>query len=241
MQHVLHEVECTVTRSLGTHQRATPCEALARQHACVVLACELLIHAVHVANLTTAYAHITCGYVGVGTDVLPQFEHEGLAETHNLGIRLTLGAEIRATLCATHRKRREGILECLLETEEFQHRWVHRCVETDTALVGADSAVELHTITQISLNLALVIDPRYAECDDAVGLNHALHDFGALKFGVVVIYLLDRLQYFAYCLQILALTGVFAFEFCHQIINVHGLLLFGLYSIANIWLFSYGC
>ena len=64
-------------------------------------------------------------------------------------------------------------------------------MEANTTLVGADSAVELHAVAQVSLNLAIVINPRYAEGDDTVGLDHTLHDFSLLKFGVVVVNLLD--------------------------------------------------
>ena len=64
-------------------------------------------------------------------------------------------------------------------------------METDTTLVGADGAVELNTVAKVGLDLALVVNPRYTEGDDAVGLNHTLNDFSLLELGVIVIYLLD--------------------------------------------------
>ena len=55
-------------------------------------------------------------------------------------------------------------------------------METDTALVGAYRVVELHAVAYVVLNFALVVDPAYTECEDAVRFDHALDDFGFFKF-----------------------------------------------------------
>ena len=221
MEHVLHEVEGAESRCLGTYERTSPRDAFARQYAGVVFACELLVHAVEVAYFAAAHAYVACGHVGVGADILPQLKHESLAETHDLGIRLALGAEVRASLCAAHGQRGEGVLERLLETEELEHREIDGAVEAQSSLVGAYRAVELNAVADVGLDLTLVVDPRYAEGDDTVGLDHTLDDLCLLEFGVFVVYLLDRLEDLAYCLQILVFTGVFTLEICHYIVNVH--------------------
>ena len=94
-------------------------------------------------------------------------------------------------------------------------------METQTSLVRTNCAIELNTIAEVSLNLAVIVNPRYAESEDAVGLYHTLNDLCLLKFGMLVINLLDRLQYLAYCLQILALAWMLALEIRHYIIYIH--------------------
>jgi hypothetical protein len=49
-------------------------------------------------------------------------------------------------------------------------------VEAQAALVGADGAVELDAEAAVDLQLALVVDPRHAEHDHALGLDDALED-----------------------------------------------------------------
>ena len=94
-------------------------------------------------------------------------------------------------------------------------------MEAQTALVGADGAVELYAIAEIGLHLAAVVDPRHAEGEDAVGVHDALHDLRALEFGVLVVDLLDRLQYLLHGLQVLAFARVLALELGHQFAYVH--------------------
>ena len=60
-------------------------------------------------------------------------------------------------------------------------------METDTALVRADSVVELNTIADVVLHFALIVHPGYTECHDAVRLNHPLDNFVFFKFGMTVI------------------------------------------------------
>ena len=147
VQQVLGEVEGTETGSLRTEDRTAPGSTLAGQHTRVVLTCELLVHAVQVTDFTAADTDVTSGDILVRADALPQFSHEGLAETHDLVVALADRVEIRTTLGTTHRKGRKGILESLLEAEELQHRRSHSLVEAETAFVRADRTVELDAIT----------------------------------------------------------------------------------------------
>ncbi len=113
-------------------------------------------------------------------------------------------------------------------------------MESQAAFVGAYGAVELHAVTDVGLYLAAVVHPRHAEGDDAVGLDHTLDDFSLFELGMFVVNLLDRLEDFAYCLQILAFARMFPFEICHQIINVHNtyvwLLVLSYYKYSDIFL-----
>ena len=56
-------------------------------------------------------------------------------------------------------------------------------METETALVGTESRVELHTVALVDLALALVVLPDNAELDDALGDGDDLESL--LVFGVL--------------------------------------------------------
>lgn len=59
-------------------------------------------------------------------------------------------------------------------------------MQTETTLVGAQGRVELHTISTVDLNLALVVLPHDAELDDALG------DGDDLECGAVLGVLLEK-------------------------------------------------
>ena len=81
-EHLLYEVECAVTGSFRTDARTAELQALACEHA-LILVCELLIHAEEITNLSAAYADIACRNVLIRTDVAIELSHECLTETHN--------------------------------------------------------------------------------------------------------------------------------------------------------------
>src|SRR3954464_7777393 len=55
------------------------------------------------------------------------------------------------------------ILEDLLETQELEDGEIYSGVESETALVWAESGVELHAVSFVDLALALVVLPDHAE------------------------------------------------------------------------------
>jgi hypothetical protein len=61
------------------------------------------------------------------------------------------------------------ILEDLLEAQELQDGQVDSWVKSETALVWAESRVELDTISAVDLGLQLVIFPDDTELNDALG------------------------------------------------------------------------
>lgn len=65
------------------------------------------------------------------------------AEAADLALALALGVKVGTTLTTTEVETGQGILEDLLETKELQDREVDSGVEAETALVGAESGVEL--------------------------------------------------------------------------------------------------
>ncbi len=51
-------------------------------------------------------------------------------------------------------------------------------MEAQAPLVGADGAVHLDAESAIDLDLALIVEPWYAEHDDPLGLDDALENSG---------------------------------------------------------------
>ena len=137
---------------------------------------QLLILSEHIANLAATNTDVTSGNILIGTDVTIQFAHECLAEAHHFSIALTTGREVGTTLCTTHRKCGQRVLESLLESKELQDTEVHRLVETDTAFVRTNSVVVLNTITHVGLNVTLVVSPSNAELNQTIGDAQALDE-----------------------------------------------------------------
>ena len=120
-----------------------------------------------------------------------QLGHEALAEAHDFHVALAVGVEVRAALAAAHGQGGQAVLEGLLEAEELQDALVDRRMEAQTALVGADGAVELDAVAAVHLDLALIIDPGHTEGDDALGLDQTLDQAGLLVLGMLLHHGLD--------------------------------------------------
>ena len=99
-------------------------------------------------------------------------------------------------------------------------------METQTALVGTDSVIELDTIAGINLNIALVVYPSHLESELTIGLNDTLSDTVSLEFGVLIVDLFYGHQYLTYGLKILFLTGMTEFEIRHKFVYIHSLNVF---------------
>ena len=64
-------------------------------------------------------------------------------------------------------------------------------METDTALVRTDSRVELYSVTCVSLNLTVIVDPCNLEGKDTLRFHDALYDLCILELRVLVVNFLD--------------------------------------------------
>ena len=181
----------------------------------------LLVHTEEIADFASAHTDVTGGNVHIGTYHFIEFQHEGLAEAHDLGIALAARGEIAAAFSTAHGQGGEGVLEGLLKSEELQDAEVYRAVEAQSALVGSDSAVELHAVADVHLNLAFVIHPRHTEGGDALRFHQTLYDFGFLEFRVLVVNVNDRFQDFPYSLKVLCFSWVLEFQLLHNFFNVH--------------------
>ena len=197
---VLYEVDSAEARRFGTQARATEGEALTG-HRTRVLVSKALVLTVHIGDFATTYADVPCGYVGVRADVAPQLAHEALAESHDFAVALTLRREVGTALTTAHRQRGECILEGLFEAEELQDREVDRGMEADTTLVWADSVVELYAVADVHMDFTCIVDPRYTEGDDTVGLYEAFHNSCLFELGVLVVDFFYREKNFLHSLE----------------------------------------
>ena len=171
--------------------------------------------AVQEADFASADTYISGRYVLVGTDAAPEFKHECLAETHDFGIALSNGVKVGSALGTAHRKGRKGILEGLLETEELEHGRCYCLMEAKSSFVGADGAVELHTVSKVGLDFTFVVNPSDAECEDAVRFDHPLHDLRLLEFGMLIVNFFNTFEHFLHCLKILVFPRMFGLEHRH--------------------------
>ena len=79
-----------------------------------------------------------------------------------------------------------GILEHLLEAQELDHGQVNVGLETQTALVGAQSGIVLHAVAAVDMPDMVVIFPGNAELNNAIRLDHALQQSGLLVLGMSI-------------------------------------------------------
>ena len=224
LEVLVDEVDQAVAGGLGAGERAAKGEALAREDT-GPLVLEALVLAEHVGHLTAANAQVAGGDVGVGADVAEELGHEGLAERHDLAVGLALGVEVGAALAAAHGERGERVLEDLLEAQELEHANGDGGVEAQAALVGADGGVELHAVAAVDLDLALVVDPRHAEHDHALGLDDALEKRGLLVLGVGVEGGLQGLEDLLGGLDELGLLGVAGLKLGDDLLGIRHVLL----------------
>ena len=65
-------------------------------------------------------------------------------------------------------------------------------METKTSLVRSDGRVELNSVTCVSLNFTIVINPSNLECKDTLRLYDTLNDLCCLELRVLVVnFLID--------------------------------------------------
>src|SRR5262249_33932483 len=173
-----------------------------------------------VADLATADTDIPGGDVGELPDVTLQLGHERLAEPHHLAVGLPFGVEVGAPFPRPHRERGERVLEDLFERQELEHPQVHRRVEAEPSLVGADRAAHLDTEPPVDLHGAVVVDPRHAEDHDTLGLEDPFEDLRLGVGGVPLLGQLDGLGDLLDRLMELGLTRVLRHQLGHQAVCV---------------------
>ena len=178
------------------------------------------ILAIQVADLTAAHAQVAGGAVDVLADVAIQLGHEGLAETHDLGIAAAAGVEVGAALGTADGQTGHSVLKDLLEAQELDDGQVDGGIEAQTALEGTEGRVVLNAVAAVDVPLVVVVLPGHAELDGALGLDHALQQAGLLILGVGVDDGLQRGQDLLNGLQKLGLVGVLGLGGLNDALNV---------------------
>ena len=132
------------------------------------------------SDLAPTHADIARRHVRLRADVPAQFRHEGLTETHDLGVRTALGVKVGSALAAADRESGERVLEHLLKAEELQNPHVDAGVKSQSALERPDRAVELHAEAAIDLHAPGVILPGHAKDNLFAVTDAALHTTGTV-------------------------------------------------------------
>ena len=222
IQHILHKVQQTIARRLGTSKTSAIGQALACQHRRVVGIADALVLAEQIADLTPADTDIARRNIHMGADMAIELRHEALAELHHFIVGFALRVEIGAALAAADGKSGQRVLEYLLEGKELQDAQVHARMEAQTALVRPDGAVHLHTVAAVDVGLTLVILPRDTEDDNAFRLHHALQYLCLFIFRILLQCRYNRRKHFVHGVLELHLLRI---AFFHDIQNILDILL----------------
>ena len=219
-EHLLCDIQQTEAGGLSSGQRTAEGQALTGQNA-LKQAPDTLVLAVHIADLPSAGANVAGGHVRIRTDVTVKFCHKALAESHDLPVGLALGVKIRAALTAADRQTGQGILKNLLKSEEFDNTQIHRGVQTDAALIGADRTAELDTVTGIHMGLIMVIHPGYPEFDLTFRIDQPLQNrVPAIPFFVGIHHRTQRFQNLFDSLVKLRFRRIFSYDTRNDFIHI---------------------
>lgn len=100
-------------------------------------------------------------------------------------------------------------------------------MKPQSALIGSDGVVELHSETAVYLNVAFVVDPGHAEHYLTIGFNQTLQNGVFAVSGVCVDDKLQAFENFSYRLLKLVLRGVlcfYAFKYFRNVRHIMGIL-----------------
>ena len=172
-QHFTHKIEPAIAGGLGAHQRTAEFKPFSGEHTAPIPR-KFLILPEKVAHFSRPHTDITGRNVDFRTDIAIKLVHESLTETHDFGIALASWRKIGTSLTSSHGQCGQRIFERLLKTEELQYGKIYGSMETQSALIRADGTVELYPVTQVDLNLSLVVHPRNSEHNDAFRLHQSL-------------------------------------------------------------------
>ena len=114
----------------------------------------------------------------------------------------------------------EGVFKDLLKAEEFQDALIDARMKAQATLIGADRTVELDAVSPVDLILALVVDPRNTEADDALRFDKAFKQLGLLIFGMALQDAAQGVENLGGCLKKFRLMRVFFLDRSQDLINI---------------------
>ena len=115
-----------------------------------------------------------------------KLRHEALTKAHDFSVALSARVKVGTALCTADRQTGETVFEGLLKAEELHFSHVYRRMKAQAALIRTDCSVELNSVSAVDANLALVINPCYAERDCPFRLSHSFKQSRLFKFRVLV-------------------------------------------------------
>ena len=93
-------------------------------------------------------------------------------------------------------------------------------MKAQATLIGADRTVELDAVSPVDLILALVVDPRNTEADDALRFDKAFKQLGLLIFGMALQDAAQGVENLGGCLKKFRLMRVFFLDRSQDLINI---------------------
>ena len=93
-------------------------------------------------------------------------------------------------------------------------------MEADSALVGPDGAVHLHTETPVDVDFTFVVEPWDTEHDDALRLRYAFEDFLVHQIGVSDDIGSHAFEHLPDCLVKLLFSRVSGDDAGHEALNI---------------------
>ena len=118
-------------------------------------------------------------------------------------------------------ERGQTVFKNLLKSQEFKYAQVNTGVEPQAAFIRPEGIVKLNPVTAVYMYIAFIIHPGNFKGQYPVGVHQSFNDASFFKLRVPVVYFCNRIQYFAYSLQILYLSRVFPFEILNNLIDIH--------------------
>ena len=96
-------------------------------------------------------------------------------------------------------------------------------MKPQTALIGTNGAVELHTVANVHMHFATVVDPWHPERDNALRLDNALHNLGFFKLWMLVVHVLYGNEHFSHSLKILQFARMLRLQRLHDFFHFHSI------------------
>ena len=118
-KHVPQEEHGAVACRFSAHLRTTELKPFAGQYTNKAVGYAFVL-AKHETNFSAANTDVTCGDVGILTNMAIKFGHEGLAKPHDFVVAFALGVEVGPAFATAHGKACQAVFESLLVAKKLQ-------------------------------------------------------------------------------------------------------------------------
>ncbi|OPZ54711.1 MAG: hypothetical protein BWY89_01544 [Bacteroidetes bacterium ADurb.BinA012] len=101
-------------------------------------------------------------------------------------------------------------------------------METNTTLVWPNGSVILYPVTNVDVDITLIIHPGHLEGENTVRLNQPLKNTCLCKSRVLIVHILDRFKDLLDCLMILGFAGMLLLKVSQNLFYFHFIVFYGL-------------